>query len=48
MTVAAPNAIPQWQGWCVGLSPLLAFLAFGVWQAGVLRRQLREEAAAAA
>ena len=47
MTVAAPNAIPMWQGWCLGLSPLLAFFAFGVWQARVLRRQLREEAAEA-
>ena len=45
ITVAAPNAIPVWQGWCMGLSPLVALLGFAVWQAGVLRRQLREEAA---
>lgn len=45
ITVAAPNAIPVWEGWCVGLSPLLGLLAFAVWQARELLRQLREEEA---
>jgi len=46
VTVAAPNAIPLWAGWCVGLSPLLGLLAFAAWQTRVLRQRLREERAA--
>ncbi len=39
VTVAAPNAIPLWLGWLIGLSPLVG-CAWLVWQQGRYRRSL--------
>lgn len=45
MTVAAPEAIPVWLGWLIGMSPLAGLAWFVWWNRGYLRRLRAEEAA---
>jgi len=39
VTVSAPNAIPPWLGWLIGLSPLIG-CAWLTWQQWNYRRRL--------
>jgi hypothetical protein len=41
--VAVPNAIPPWQGWTIGLLPLVGFVWL-IWRQWVYRRKLLKQA----
>ena len=41
--VAVPNAIPPWQGWAIGLLPLVGFIWL-IWRQWVYRRTLLKQA----
>ncbi len=43
LTVSAPEAIPVWLGWLIGMSPLVGVAWFAWWNRGYLRRLRAEE-----